>query len=194
METSIQDALPVLWRSDPEGQTGGRWAMQNPESLKARLCWTASAQGRAGSVSWSTGLQETAAWLLAAETRGQLLASGCPQQPRPEGILGLGSGFSHPVGSSRTGSRRVVVSAPLELGSIPRPLLGQKVRPGCRQATPQPGSVAGPRQTGKADLGPACADFETQGPDGQGRQLICTPGMAPRAPLLSLGPWKPSFR
>lgn len=105
METSLQEALPVLWRSDPEGQTGGRWAMQNPESLKARLCWAPSTQGRAGSVSWSTGLQETAAWLLAADTRGQLLAFGCPQQPRPEGILGLGSGFSHPVGSSRTGSR-----------------------------------------------------------------------------------------
>lgn len=64
----------------------------------------------------------------------------------------------------------------LELGSIPRSLLGQKrVRPGCRQATPRPGSVAGPRQSGKADLRPACADFETQGPDGQGQKLTCTP-------------------
>ena len=58
---------------------------------------------------------------------------------------------------------------------------------------PQTGSVAGPRQSGKASLRPACADFETQGADRQGQQLTCLLGPALRAPTLSLGSRKPGF-
>lgn len=69
----------------PRGANGAGGLCKILPSLTTRLCWAPSAQGRAGSVSWSTGLQETPTWVLAADTHGQLLAPACPQQPRPEG-------------------------------------------------------------------------------------------------------------
>lgn len=182
METSIQEGLPVLWRSGPEGQTGqagyAKSYQVSRQDFVGHLVHRAGQALSPGALA-SRKLQP-GSWQLIHMVSYWLLPALNNQGLR---VLGLGSGFSHLVGSSRTGSRRVVVPTLLELGSVPRSLLGQKrVRPGCRQATPRPGSVAGPRQSGKADLRPACADFETQGPDGQGQQLTCTLGTALRAP------------
>lgn len=59
------EGLPVLWRSDPEGQRGGRRATQHPSKSEDKTAGHL-AHGAGQAVSRSTGLQEAAAWLPAA--------------------------------------------------------------------------------------------------------------------------------
>lgn len=127
------EGLPVLWRSDPEGQRGGRRATQHPSKSEDKTAGHL-AHGAGQAVSRSTGLQEAAAWLPAA-IHAVTYWLRLPSTTKAGGGPGPWQWLSMPCrviqdrfqesgGSNTTGTG---VNSQVPFGP-------DRVRPGCRQA------------------------------------------------------------
>lgn len=114
------EGLPVLWRSDPEGQRGGRWATQHPSESEDKTAGHL-VHGAGQAVSRSTSFQEAAAWLPAAIHMVTYWLH-LPSTTKAGGGPGPWQWLFTPCWVIQTGSRRVVVPTRPELGSIPRSL------------------------------------------------------------------------
>lgn len=127
------EGLPVLWRSDPEGQRGGRWATQHPSESEDKTAGHL-VHGAGQAVSRSTSLQEAAAWLpVAIHTVTYWLR--LPSTTKAGGgswalavafhsLSGHPDRFQESGGSNTTG---IGVNSQVPSGP-------DRVRPGCRKA------------------------------------------------------------